>query len=316
MATSLHEKVARLLALYWPVADVEEDAAEIRDIYTQILRADADDVTSAVGLTVLACANLRSHLERELDLHYETDYCFDGEVSQAWCETEPFPGLGSDDAIGRDLAAEVVRSSRRVLQLDERNNLAAFALGFGLEWLCERTAATWYNEAFRLDPGDDAARLRAKALGGRVEDSDPPLDVRHSHGFYLLTMTNLISHNGTEAGWSWLLTDLVEMKHAVESHLEEWVKDSWSWTEEEGGHVREPAFKWDTLRLLVHSPGQSDIHVDLRGAVHQSADGEWTIGWPDLDIPASVNMPLPKGEPIRLDGQMYFFGTNEHDDPP
>jgi hypothetical protein len=70
------------------------------------------------------------------------------------------------------------------------------------------------------------------------------------------------------------------------------------------------------LHLLVHDPDRPDVGVDLRGAVHQGTDGLWRIRWPDPDIPASVTTPLPAGEPIRLYGLMYFFGTNEHDDEP
>lgn len=98
-------------------ADLEEEAAEIRELYALVQRSEPADVTASVGLTVLALGTLQAYVENELDELSETAF------EEQW----PFAGLEDDDEVGRGLADDTVRGARRALEPDPANNLAAFA---------------------------------------------------------------------------------------------------------------------------------------------------------------------------------------------
>ncbi|MFG2623413.1 hypothetical protein [Streptomyces sp. NPDC048473] len=273
-------------------ADLEEEAAEIRELYAHVQQSDPEDVTAAVGLTVLALGALQAYVENELDELFMT-------VVE---ELSPFVGLEDDDEVGRGLADETARRARRALELDPANNLAAFALGLALEWLDDHeSAAAAYREALRLDPGDFAARVRVETL----EDVELPRSSaeeatsHHARGFYLLRMTELVSNSGTEVGWTWLVTDLTDVCSAAESYLGKRVP---------GDDGR------DTFRVDTHMPGRPIVIADLYESLRRMPDRQVAIDWSKVAMPDLAGELLPAGQPVRECGQMFFFGANEHFD--
>jgi tetratricopeptide (TPR) repeat protein len=298
--TSTGESAGRLLHAYWESAELDtpeelaDDAVEVRARYAGLLERDSDVVANAVGLVVLAAATLRAHVTEEYADHSRFQ----------WADNlEPFPGLGSDDEYGHTLADEVTRAARRALELDSSNNLAAFALGYALEWLGEHDAATKaYREAVRLDPHDEPARVRVAALDDVVSSRQQERVVSsHAHGFCLLEMTHLVNNTGDSVGWTWLLTDLAEVRGAAEEYLAEWL----------------PGFNPDraelsTFSLEVYQSGRAPVYLDLTTFVHSGPDGAHTIDWPSATVPAAVDAPLPPAQPIRQDGEVRFFGPTEH----
>ncbi|WP_431896946.1 hypothetical protein [Nonomuraea sp. bgisy101] len=293
---SARQAAAHALQLFWenvneygvPMDELIEEEAEIRGQYERILRVAPGDVAGATGLTLLALGKLRAHIGDELDEEHQEDY------------GSPFAGLRSDEA-GHALAGAVVRDARRALDLDPANALAAFALGYALEWAGDTGAAlTAYRDALRIDPYDSAALARLSALeGGERAHPEAGLPLHHSSGFYTLEMTHLVGHSGSTNGWAWLLTDLTEVKEFAEEHLQAW--------ERERGASLEEQF-W----LSVYRPAHPAQHVDLREAIR----GARTIDWSLTPIPALTGPPLPAGQPIRLNGEVLFYGETAFTDLP
>ncbi|WP_406313717.1 hypothetical protein OHA77_35870 [Streptosporangium sp. NBC_01639] len=272
-------------------AELEEEAAEISELYSLVQHSDPDNVTAAVGLTVLALGTLQAYVENELDELFMT-------VTD---EPSPFVGLEEDDETGRGLADKTIRAARRALELDPANNLAAFALGLALEWRNDHEGATAaYREALRLDPGDRAARVRVETLQD-VELPWSPAEATNHHAcaFYLLRMTELVSNSGTEVGWTWLATDPAEVRSAAEGYLGKRVP---------GDDGR------DTFRVDTHIPGQPIVMADLCESLRRTPDGQSAIDWSTVALPDLVGELLPVGQPVRECGEMFFFGANERFD--
>jgi tetratricopeptide (TPR) repeat protein len=322
-AASLCRSAGALLQEFWSFVyrtpqEVEEEAAEIRDLLVRADRIEPGNVAGAVGLTVLTIGLLRGHVAETLGLDFEED------------EDERYAGLEPDDETGRALADGVIRAARRTLVLEPANNLAAFALGYALEWLREPTAAVAaYREALRIDPSDEPAGARLRALGQDVRSacgirlaagqwawtsllrmchtvdhhgnrvgSRGGLTTGHAFGFHLLTMCHTVDHHGETQGWTWLLTDLAAVRDAVDGHLDDWVLDNDSLE--------------DTCSLLTHIPGDELRVLDLSGAVSETTDGRHVVDWSQVKLPGTAGSPLLAGQPIRLAGQLHFFGANQH----
>jgi len=184
----LLESAGELLKGYWVAAEagrpgLEDHADEIREACERVQAVDPDNVTAAVGLCVLASATLRHHIEYISPVGAVLDEGDD----------PPFDSLEDvGDEEGRGLAHEAVHAARRALALDAANNLAAYELGYALEWLGRHGEARR-----RVPPGRRARSLRGstplgdwRALNGhrRARCREHGLDIGHSRCFYELEM--------------------------------------------------------------------------------------------------------------------------------
>ncbi|MFJ9851796.1 hypothetical protein [Streptomyces sp. NPDC101150] len=303
-AESAREAAGLSLQLYWETAeyDAPEEAElteleeEIRAYCATVRRSAPDDTGPATLLAFLDFAKLRAHLDEPVD------HC------DHW-RTDPVR-LDDDDEPGRELAAEAIRSARRALALRGSDNIAAFSLACGLEWLGEHeAAATAYLEAFRLDPQDAVAGARAEVLqeGLKVPCPVPGRRPLQPYGFHQLVRTRVVGHSGSTQGVECLSADRAAIRAAAEAGLDDWLGDR-------GPVLDEDFMLWTWLpgEAPGEAPGEL-TGVDLRKALTRTPEGRQVIDWPAVPLPA-LRRPLPAGLPVRWYGNWHFHGETEHTD--
>jgi hypothetical protein len=102
-------------------------------------------------------------------------------------------------------------------------------------------------------------------------------------------------------GRAWLLNDAVEARRAADDYLEQWLKlDGQSLGQDFG--------------LWTHLARAQGVGAELGPLVQQTSDGAVRIDWSQVPLPDLGAARLPAGHPIRLHGQIHFFGTTKYDD--
>lgn len=305
------ERASELLHFCWrsvvfddcEAGALEDEFAEVQRLYDA---APQDDLAVATGTAVLSFIKLQAHVHEEIQ---PTGW---GEATDTG---DSLPVLEEDDDIGRGLAAEAVRTARRALEADPRDNLAALTLGLSLEFAgATEDAIDAYRDVLRTNPGDDDVRLRLGSLDVRPPpDPRDPDTCRHSQGFFLLQM-HARTGNSDGDDWYWLFTDHARIRPMVDGFVADhaW-EDSFEDGDDDKWDPRSLAFDPSPLEkayLLVHRPGEPETAVDLYRALRRTPDGTVRIDWPSLDLPGPAADLLSPYRPVRVDDRTFFFGLN------
>ncbi|MGY0058797.1 hypothetical protein ACWY4P_19975 [Streptomyces sp. LZ34] len=270
-----------------------ENTHTVHEAYAQALRADPESLEAAVGLAVLAGAELRFHVVNHVD--------------GAWWEEDlsPLPEIPADDEAGRRLADEAVRAARHVLSLEPGNNLAVYLEGLAHE--CggaHDEALDRYLRAVELDPWDQVAEARARALDDaydppRHEGPDPN---PHSRHFWLLRDATWTSNSGDEEVVYWRLSDPAEVRDAIETVVSDKVRHN----------PDLPSVRDGRIDLSTYAPGRPPAMVNIHDALRPTPSGPPTVDWTAVDLEEPPpGRRLPPGQPVRIDGRVHFDGEGD-----
>ena len=278
-----------------------DDARTVREAYTQVQRTAPENLEAAVGLAVLADAELRFHMVNHVDTAW-------------WVEGPPIVHLPADDGAGHLLADEAAGAARHVLSLDPSNNLAAFIEGLAHECNGAREQALRaYRRALELDPWDEIALTRAQELdkeyySPRYEGPEPN---PHSRHFWLLRSSEPISNSGDEQVEYWCLSDPADVGEAIESVLSDVEARNPDLTQA-WGTAEYPDHQDGEFNLIAYSPGRPPRSLNVYDALRRTSSGMLEVDWTavDLDKPPPA-VRLPPGQPVRINGRTYFDGRHE-----
>ncbi|MFI9505350.1 hypothetical protein [Nocardia sp. NPDC052566] len=271
------------------------DVRTVREIYTEVLRSAADHLEAAVGLAVLAGAELRHHMVNKVDEGW-------------WEEGPPVVEMSADDTAGRALAAEVVTAARHVLSVDPTNNLAVFLEGLAHECAgASEMALRAYKSALELDQWDYPALDRTLELDDNYERPESDAEPNpHSRFFWVLRCAERIEHSGDTEQEVWRTSDPAEAREMIESVLSYRILSDpdlvSAWGTDEYRHHQSGDFE-----LVTYAPGQPPRWIDLYDALHRTGDNTLKIDWAavPLDAPPPA-LRLPPGQPIRIGGRTHF----------
>ncbi|MES4900740.1 MULTISPECIES: tetratricopeptide repeat protein [unclassified Streptomyces] len=270
-----------------------DDARTVREAYTRAWQADPESLEAAAGLAVLAGAELRFHVVNH--------------VEDAWWEEDlrPLPEIPADDEAGRRLVDEAVRTARQVLSLDPDNNLAVYLEGLAHEGGgAHEEALRCYARALELDPWDETARSRARALDDaydppRHEGPDPN---PHSRHFWLLRDSSWTSNSGDEEVTYWRLGDPADVRDAIETVVADKARYN----------PDLPSVRDGGIHLITYAPGRPPSTLNVYDALRPAPSGPPAVDWTAVVLEEPPpGRRLPPGQPVRVDGRVHFDGEGE-----